>query len=156
MRSRSCNFQKKSGSPARRVAPGPSLNRLKSKKSTCVPLKTLNLNVLISIAKLHLLPTAGVTDSLRSPKEHHPLAGSHRSHTDPLNETSWLRPWCCCICALGAGPEVNLFFPHYYRGVRRVFERGRRGVGARRRLRGCRERSDLRQWAGGRSPRKKF
>ena len=61
MRSRSCNFQKKSGSPARRVAPGPSLNRLKSKKSTCVPLKTLKLKVLweegtklISIAKLHL------------------------------------------------------------------------------------------------------
>ena len=88
MRSRSCNFQEKSGSRARRVAPGPSLNRLKSKKSTCVPLKTLKLKVLleegtklISIAKLHLEvlravkvkpknlpPAAGVTDSLRSPK----------------------------------------------------------------------------------------
>ena len=61
MRSRSCNFQKKSGSPARRVAPGPGFNRLKSKKSTCVPLKTLKLKVLweegtklISIAKFHL------------------------------------------------------------------------------------------------------
>ena len=92
MHSRSCNFQKKSGSPARRVAPGPGLNRLKSKKSTCFHLKTLKLKVLweegtklISIAKLHLLevlplevlravkpknlsPAAGVTDSLRSPK----------------------------------------------------------------------------------------
>ena len=50
-----CNFQKN-------PAPQPGgLNRLKSKKSTCVPLKTLKLKVLleegtilISIAKLHL------------------------------------------------------------------------------------------------------
>ena len=42
------------------------------------------------------------------------------------------------------------------RGVRRVFERDRRGVGARRRLRGCRERSDLRQWPGGAAPGKIF
>ena len=62
MRSRRCNFQKKCGSPARRVAPGPGLNRLKSKKSTYVPLKTLKLKVLweegtkliSNIAKLHL------------------------------------------------------------------------------------------------------
>ena len=86
MRSRSCNFQKKYGSPAKRVAPGPGLNRLKSKKSTCVPLKKLELKVLweegtklISIAELHievlravkpknLSPAAIVTDSLRSTK----------------------------------------------------------------------------------------
>ena len=66
-------------------APAPGHNRLKSKKSTCIPLKTLKLKVFweegtkpIS-AKMHievlravkpknLSPAAGVTDSLRSPK----------------------------------------------------------------------------------------
>ena len=74
MRSRSCNFQKKSGSPARLVAPGPGQNRLKSKKSTCVPLKTLKLKVLweegtklISIAKLHLEVSRTLTPSMKHP-----------------------------------------------------------------------------------------
>ena len=74
-----------------RVAPGPGLNRLKSKKSTCVPLKTLKLKVLVysgrrvqtdlycQIASRHLevlhavkpkifSPVEVITDSLCSPK----------------------------------------------------------------------------------------
>ena len=112
MRSRSFNFFKKSGSPARRVTPGPGLDRLKSKKSTCVPLKTLKLKVLweegtklISIAKLHLEVLRAVKPKKCSPagcggrnglaslaKRRPHVADLLRSHTDPLNETSWLRP----------------------------------------------------------------
>ena len=63
MRTRSCNFQKNlAPQPGpRRLAPGPGFNRLKSKRSTFVPLKTLKLKALweegtkmISIAKLHI------------------------------------------------------------------------------------------------------
>ena len=91
-------FKKKSGFSGRRLAPGPGLNRLKSKNSTCVPLKTLKLKVLwevgtklISIAKLHLEVLRAVKPKNLSPAQKRPrLAGSPLT---PLNETSWLRPW---------------------------------------------------------------
>ena len=56
----------------------------------------------------------------------------------------------CLSCARTTGYDQGFSF----RGVRRVFERGRRGVGTKRRLRGCRERSDLRQWPGAQPPEK--
>ena len=105
MRSRSISFFFfKSGSPARRAAPGPGQNRLKS--NLCSPQNTKIEGTLgggqegtklISIAKLHLevlLLHAVKLNVLASLAQKRPrIADSLRSHTDPLNETSWLRPW---------------------------------------------------------------